>query len=215
VAGLDFLGLLEHEVQAMGDAIAGADPAAAVPGCPGWVVRDVVTHLVGVHSWVTATLGQEQPAAYAEEPLEGDGQQLAGRYREVAQALLGRMRELPADAPSWSFDAADRTAGYWRRRQLHEVSVHRWDVAPYAMDEAVAADGVDEVVDFFIGRQVERGRATLPEGSLRLVGPERTWTVGTGQPVASVEGRTGNLLLALWGRKDLLPEPWRDAKLLP
>lgn len=213
--GLDFLSLLENEVQAMGDAIATADPEDAVPACPGWAVRDLVGHVVAVHTWVTATLGQEGPAAFPEERLEGDAQQLAGRYGEAAQALLQRMRELPADAPSWSFDKADRTAGYWRRRQLHEVSVHRWDLAPYVMDEAVAEDGVDEVVGLFIGRQVARGRVTPPEGSLQLVAPQRTWTVGEGEPVATAEGSAGDLLLSLWGRKNLLPPVWQDAKLMP
>lgn len=213
--GLDFLSLLEREVDAMSATIAAADPDAPVPACPGWTVRDLTAHVIAVHTWVTATLGNPAPGDYSELPQPGDAATLAANYGEAAKALVARMRELPADAPSWSFDDTDQTAGYWRRRQLHEISVHRWDVAPYAMDPVTAADGVDEVIDFFVPRQVARGRVSLPPGSLRLVSPERTWALGEGEPEAVLEASAPDLLLSLWGRGDGLPSPWRDAKLLP
>ena len=215
MADLDFLGRLEGQVAAMQAAIAAADPGAAVPSCPGWAVRDLTGHIIGVHTWVTATLGNPAPADFAEPAQDGGADVLAARYGEAGQALLQRLRELPPDAPSWTFDQHDRTAGFWRRRQLHEVSVHRWDVEPYAMDDDVASDGVDEVIGFLLPRQIAQGRVTLPPGTLRLVSPDRTWTVGDGEPAAEVQASAQDLLLALWGRRDLLPSAWRDAKLMP
>jgi uncharacterized protein (TIGR03083 family) len=215
VAGLDFLSLLHDEVGAMTQALASADPGAEVASCPGWTVRDLASHLIGVHTWVTATVGQPKPGAYAEEPVEGDAQQVADAYATAGQALLATLDQVPADTPSWSFDDTNHTAGYWHRRQLHEVSVHRWDVAPYAMQAPVAADGIDEAIDFFVPRMVARGQATLPPGTLRLVSPERSWTIGGGEPEVVAEGSAPDLLLSLWGRRDLIPSPWRDAKLMP
>lgn len=215
MAELDYLSLLESQVAAMATSLAAADPDAAVPACPDWKVRDLASHVIGVHTWVTSTLGNPKPGPYGEPPQEGDAAQLSGNYARAAQALVDRLHELSPDTPSWTFDEDNQTAGYWRRRQLQEISVHRWDVAPYDMDPATAADGIDEAVHFFVARQVARGRVTLPAGSLRLVTPEQTWTIGEGQPESVVEGSAPDLLLSLWGRKDLLPAPWSSAKLMP
>jgi uncharacterized protein (TIGR03083 family) len=188
----------------MSRAIAKADPDAPVAACPDWAVRDLVAHLTGVHRWALAALDGSTPPAYAEAPIGSD---LGGAYVDASQALLARLRVLPAEHPCWTFDKGNRTAGFWRRRQLHEVAVHRWDVEPYTLTDEVATDGIDEVVDFFAPRQVFLGRLTLPEGGLQLQTPSHLRTFGD-CPFHRLEGSASDVLLRLWGRGAPLPDGW-------
>ena len=208
---MDHLALLESEVAAMAQAVREADLGAPVPSCPGWTVADVVAHLTGVHRWVLRALDNEGAPPYDEEPQPDP----AADYERQATALLDRLRALPPDAPAWTFDKHNKTAGFWRRRQLHEVSVHRWDVQPYQLPREVAEDGVDEVLDFFLPRQIATGRTEVPEGTLRLVSPERVWAFGDGRPVQTAQGTASDLALGLWGRVELDLGPWGAAALTP
>lgn len=208
---MDHLALLEGEVVAMTAALAAADPDQSVAACPGWTARDLVGHLAGVHRWVTAALQTDRPPPYDETPPAGD---LAGAYAPAAREMLDALRSLPTDHPCWTLDRSDRTAGFWRRRQLHEVAVHRWDLAPYPLDEQVAADGLAEALDVMVPRQLGTGRAVLPEARLRLVWPGGSWAVGDG-PETLVEGSAAELLLRLWGRGEPLPAPWGAVALTP
>ena len=134
---------------------------------------------------------------------------------QAGQGIVEGLRERGPDAPAWTFDKHNRTAAFWRRRQLHEVAMHRWDLQPYAFDDATAADGIDEVMSFMLPRQVAAGRITLPEGTLHLVAPQRAWTVGSGSPEATATGSTSELLLLLWRRGGALPGPWGETALTP
>lgn len=215
MAALDHLTLLETQIAGMTAALAASDPDATVVACPGWTVRDLAGHVTTLHRWATESLDRSDMPPFAEQPADGTAEEMAATYAEVGAAMTRRMRELPTDHPCWTFNPADPTAGFWHRRQMHELAVHRWDLAPHEMDEQVASDGVDEALDFFLPRMLKAGRATLPAGRLELIAPHRTWTIGSGEPVATAEGSAGDLLLALWGRNDLLPPVWRDAKLMP
>ncbi|MCU1596102.1 MAG: hypothetical protein JWO12_3494 [Frankiales bacterium] len=206
---MDDLSLLEHEVEQMSTALGGADPAREVEGCPGWTIAELTAHLTAVHRWATAALETTTPPPYDEAPAD------AAAYTEAAQAMLARLRQLPADHPCWTFDKQNPTAGFWRRRQKLEVAVHRWDVAPYAISDEVAIDGIDEVLGFFLPRQVHLGRTTLPDGTLTLVSPSRTWTVGQGGDQSVLEGSPADLLLAVYQRGNRLPGAWGETPLTP
>ena len=188
-----------------------ADLAAPVTACPGWTVADLVAHLSGVHRWVVRALDDDGPPPYDEDPQPDP----VGDYERQATAMVDKLRSLPADAPSWTFDKHDQTAGFWRRRQLHEIAVHRWDVQPYVLEPSVAEDGVDEVLDFFLPRQVGAGRTTVPDGTLRLITPERTWAFGDGRPVQTAQGTASDLCLGLWRRVEIDLGPWGLSKLTP
>ena len=180
-------------------------PATPVPACPGWTLRELTGHLVGVHRWARAALDSNTPPAYDEPTVDGD---LAEAYFNASQDLMSRLREIPPNHPCWTFDKANRTAAFWMRRQLHEVAVHRYDVAPYALTHEVALDGIEEVMTFFAPRQVSTGRMTLPEGRLVVATGDRQWTLGLGDTVASVTGTPAQVLLQLWGRGQPLPDGW-------
>jgi uncharacterized protein (TIGR03083 family) len=208
---MDHLALLEGEVAAMAQAVREADLSAPVASCPGWTVADLVAHLTGVHRWVLRALDNAGPPAYDEEPQPDP----ADAYERHATVMVERLRALSEDAPAWTFDRHNQTASFWRRRQLHEVSVHRWDVQPHQLDQVIAEDGVDEVLDFFLPRQVATGRTEVPEGTLRLISPEKAWAFGDGRPVHSTQGTASDLVLGLWGRVELDLGPWGAAKLTP
>jgi uncharacterized protein (TIGR03083 family) len=196
---MDHLALLEGEVAAMAAALRAADLAAPVDGCPGWTVQDLCNHLAAVHRWAAAALEDAGPPPYDESVVSTPGD-----YEQAGGALVRRLRELPGDAPCWTFDKQNRTASFWRRRQLHEVSVHRWDVERHALDPAVAEDGVDEVVAFFLPRQLALGRTQLPPGTLVLDSGTRTWSLQEADgPRATVSADASTLNLLLWGRRTL------------
>jgi uncharacterized protein (TIGR03083 family) len=208
---VDHLALLEDEVAAAAAAFRAADLDAPVAACPGWTVGSLVAHLTGVHRWVIGALDNQGAPPYDETPAADP----AGEYERQATALTAKLRALPPDAPAWTFDKNDQTAGFWRRRQLHEVAMHRWDVQPYPMAREVAEDGIDEVLDFFLPRQLATGRTQVPEGTLRLVSLEREWSFGGGRPVHTTQGTAGDLALGLWRRVELDLGPWGQAKLTP
>ncbi len=199
---MDLLTLLEGEVLAMAAAVGSADPDAAIPSCPGWTTRELVRHLVAVHDWARLALDGDSPPPYDERD---PGEHLGETYFDASQQLLGRLREVPTDHPCWTFDKTNRTASFWLRRQLHEISIHRWDLAPYSLDEDLAGDGIDEVISFFAARRTPVG-ATERAG-LRLTTPDRTWTLGN-PPYTTVSGTASELLLRLWGRGVPLPAGW-------
>jgi uncharacterized protein (TIGR03083 family) len=196
---IDHLALLEAEVAATASAFRRADLSATVASCPGWTVQELCNHLTAVHRWVLLALRDEGSPPYDESvPSTPED------YAEVAGSMVGRLHELAPDASCWTFDRENPTASFWRRRQLHEVAVHRWDVEQQDLDPAVAEDGVSEVVDFFLPRQVRLGRTTLPAGRLLLDAGTRTWTlVDTPGPEAVVTADAPTMNLLLWGRRTL------------
>jgi uncharacterized protein (TIGR03083 family) len=203
---MDRLAHLAAEATAVSEALGEADLGAAVPACPGWQVRDAVRHLGSVHRWTTAIVRtselQPQP-----EPEVTDGA-LADWFAEGADELTGALRAADPAAPCWSF-TADRTVGFWLRRQALETAVHRWDVQsaagePDPIDAELAWDGVREVVDLMLPRQQKWGRlADLPH-ALTLCGVDAgsTVAVGEGEPVAELHAPAELLLLLLWHRVD-------------
>jgi len=85
-------------------------------------------------------------------------------------------------------DRTDRRAGFWPRRQLHEVVVHLWDVrsvddpTPDSLADVpgeVTADGVDELLQMAPSR-LDSNRSPLP-GPLALHATDTgsRWLLGT------------------------------------
>lgn len=194
---MDHLALLADEVVAMTAAVGATDPTAAVASCPGWTVADLTAHLTGVHRWVIAALRDEGAPPYEEPPSTPEA------YATAAAEMVARLRELPPDAACWTFDRGNRTASFWRRRQLHEVTVHRWDLQQQAIPDEVAADGISEVVGFFLPRMLAQG-TVVPAGRLVLDDGRHSWTLVDGDgPRATVTADAATLNLLVWGRRTL------------
>lgn len=207
----DFLAMLDR-----------ADFDASVPSCPGWTVRDLVTHLGDVHRWVI----QAMTTGKADDPPPdtplGDDAAMIRWYRGTAADLLDLFAVTRADTPVWTFGPPPRTAAFWFRRQAHEVGIHLWDLGAAAgidvgYDPMLAEDGIDEVVTMIFPRQIRLQRIEPLTASLRLEpdGSAERWMLagdGTAQaaePDATVSGPAAVLLLLLWGRLDLTDERLR------
>lgn len=173
---LEALGKATSAMAAAVAAMGEADHRAAVPACRGWDVEDLVDHLGRVHLWAAhcARFGQE-PERY---PRRDRARPIAAWYAEVAGELVTTLAELAPDRPAWSFsdEPGTQRAGFWRRRQFHETTVHRVDAlqavgvlastGPIAsvpgLTTAEAADGVDEVLRVMVPRTLVRRAGEPP-----------------------------------------------------
>ncbi len=199
---LDDAGRLEHlraEVAAFRECLDG-DLGAPVAACPGWDVASLAVHLGRVHRWAAAALRSDDEPAFAPRP---GAEPLAGWYAEGSAALLGELAAREPAQPCWTL-WPPAVVGFWVRRQALETLVHRWDAQtalgrPAGIDPDLAADGVAEVVDVLLPRQVGLGRQPALAVALELRDGERSWVVGDGER-AVLTAPAADLLLLLWKR---------------
>ncbi len=221
----DWLDLLRTVTARFGDTINDAAQHerlhTPVLACPGWTLHDLVAHLGNVHRWAAHAVLAGSPDL-APEAVEHGRPGLAAWYQHHASHLVHVLTETPAEASAWTLDQQDRTAGFWRRRQVHETLMHTWDAeqalgVPRPMDPALAWDGVLEVADILYPRQVRLGRISPLARSLRLVATDGPWEVTLGDGEAEeVRERAEVVLRLLWHRfdPDVEPVPRRSADLL-
>jgi uncharacterized protein (TIGR03083 family) len=220
--------LLDAEVSAFVTTVRGADPATPVRTCERWKLVDLIHHTTHVHRWVAGMVAvyatQRHSRRKADLPLPADPTGYPDWLGEAHTMLVPVLRAADPDRPMWTW-GADRHAGFWSRRMVHETAVHRADASlalgqrPVVGHE-VAVDGVDEVLGL-----ISRARRFRPEvGRLRGAGsrlrfaatdrPEE-WTVTltdtgyewTAGPVddavlreVAVRASAADLYLLLWHR---------------
>ncbi|MFJ8659621.1 maleylpyruvate isomerase family mycothiol-dependent enzyme [Streptomyces sp. NPDC093795] len=228
----EHIGALETAGRGLADAAAAAGPDAEVPTCPGWRVRDLLRHTTMVHRWAAAYVA-EGHTTY--QPDEGepalDGDELLAHYREGHAGLVAALRAAPEALECWTFLPAPSPLAFWARRQAHETLVHRADVesargtGPGPVDPALGADGIDELLCGFHGRDRSRVRTSGPRTlRVRTTDTGDVWTVRlsaaeppraerlsrSASPVAGaavgrgsdaeLSGPAGRLYLTLWNR---------------
>ena len=201
-----------------------------------WTVRDLVTHVGGVHRWAADVI--RTGAADLTTPLGlavGQGppdEELLGWYREGHEALVAALREAPPDLEAGTFLPAPSPRNFWARRQAHETAIHRADAdaacgVAAVFDPDFAQDGIAELLQGFAARQ--HGPELGDTLTLRCTdGP--SWVVDlsgervTAAPMPEVErgdvsGSSSDVYLWTWNRDssalvdETLPavEWWRDA----
>lgn len=159
--------------EAIGDATAvlrnnaaSAGLAVAVPTCPGWTMRDLLTHQGLVHRWAAASVRREHPRPDAEVEAEAAAASDLLEWLDDGMVdLLNALASAPEDLGVAFFllDAPPARQA-WARRQCHETTIHGLDAmaarlgrAPRA-DElwftpALARDGIDELLLGFAPRR--------------------------------------------------------------
>lgn len=173
----------------------------------------------------------------APEPTRPADAELPALLEQSTQALLAALEaRSPADA-CWSWHAGGENVGWVTRRQAHEALIHRVDGelavdSPSAVDEELAADGVDEVLRVMLDAVdlPDWARFDTSGVTARLDTPDASWSMEVGdfrgtspnsgneydepairligsvsRPTASLRGAPADIDLWLWGRAGLDP----------
>jgi uncharacterized protein (TIGR03083 family) len=145
---------------------------------------------------------------------------LAAWVADGTAALLDQLAATTPETETWTWYPEDQTVGFWARRMAHETLVHRWDaergagVPTEAMDPALAADSIDEMLDVFVGlarvlfEAPGRGESahlhcTDTAGEWLITFPataERVLTREHAKGDVAFRGTAEALILFLWGR---------------
>lgn len=212
---MDYIEAIERESSALGAAAERA-PDAEVASCPGWRMSDLVLHTGGVHRfWNEIVERRLQSYREASRPEKPPREEAVGWFREGAEHLVQTLTAADPEERVWTWAAAKNVA-FVRRRMAQETAVHRWDAESAAGDPgplagALAADGVDELLDVFVPAQ--RQPFERPGESLHLhrtdgagewfvrfkpdgVSVQRSHAKGS----VAVRAPASELLLLLWRR---------------
>ena len=190
---------------------------AAVPGTD-WHVRELVTHIGGVHRWAadivrTGASESETEAGNAVGTGPGDDE-LLDWFAAGHAALVETLACAPDDLECATFLPAPSPLAFWARRQAHETAVHRADAEAAAGQVTVfpvasAQDGIAEMLHGFAARKsnaIERD-ATLsllagdgPPWRVML-GGERIVAAESDEPAeVTISGTSSDLYRWLWNR---------------
>lgn len=201
---------------------------APVPTCPGWTVRDLLTHLGLVHRWAASVVdqGPRRPDAEVEADA-ATSDDLVGWSDEGLVEVLNALGSAPDDlAVRFHLRNAPAPRLAWTRRMCHETTIHAVDAMAAALGRAprtgelwfgprLAADGIDELLRGFLPRPATRLRYDRPITiAVRPDDSRSGWTVHAGTDVPevvtgavddadlTVSGPARALYLALWNRGD-------------
>lgn len=206
---------LVEQGQLLAETISDVDHTTPVPACPGWTLRQLVTHVGRGDRWAAAVIDTGRPVQFRDVPdgrAPDDPDGIADWLRDGAQLLIDNAAQDPS-REVWTF-LGPRPAPWWVRRRLHESTVHRADAAtalgvPYVIEPELAADGVSELLALLTERKGD-GPAPLASGSslhlhatdsdgewvIRGTDAGVTWEHGHVKATTAVRGPTADLLLA-------------------
>jgi uncharacterized protein (TIGR03083 family) len=218
---------LEHDLNRI--AVVTHDLTAPVPTCPGWDLGRLVGHLGRVHRMALAVLttGAMKPAPPDQlEAPPADHDQLRAYFSTSSRELVSTLRSIDPEFPCWTFLSEPHNAAFWIRRQSQEHAVHRFDAESAVSDASpipadIAIDGIDEYFiiqnlralpnkpEFALGGSVHLHAiddgldGTLGEWMIFHQAGQLVITNEHGKGDAAIRGTASDLLLGLWGRRDL------------
>jgi len=216
--------LLREEYRQLADVCASLDAAQwDTPTClPGWTVRDVLSHVIGVEAGL---LGEPAPSvdishlSHMKNPIAEanelwveanrglTGGQMLARLEDVTSqrlAVLDAMSQADFDAPSWTPAGKDETFGRFMRIRHYDCYLHEQDIRlalglsprESATDLASSLDEVATGLGYIVGR-----KAGMPEGSrvaIMLTGPvSRSYFVQVDGRAAVVDALDGEATVAV------------------
>lgn len=226
---MDFRAALLEQTNSFGELIAAGDPATRVTTCGDWTLKQLFRHVGRGNRWAAQIVAERR-----HEPLD-PRQVRDGRPPEDQAAALEWLRggaQLVVDAVDgvgagtkvWTF-LGPRAAGWWIRRRVHEIALHRADAAlalgqPFDVPPELAADALSEWIELAAvqagrhGLPIERGRTMhlhATDDSLGGVGEWMItsteegidWTHEHGKGDVAVRGPVNDLLLAVTRRRTL------------
>lgn len=223
------LSVLSDECDRIG-AISASDSDVPVPAIPDWTVEKLVRHVTFVHRMACSALsspasdGMKAVLSAVSKPQRGP--RAFDDYRESARTMLAMYSRagITDEVATWG---GVGTPAYWVRRQLHEVTVHRFDLQdalrasggpdPDAADADAAADGVAEWAETFLSRVTPTQLDGVAGRTVHLHTDDGTgmelFLDFTGEKVkvtrehrkgdVALRGSAQNMLLAVWRRRPL------------
>jgi uncharacterized protein (TIGR03083 family) len=169
----DHIAALDKHGKQLADAADRAGLDAVAPTCPGWRVRDILRHIGYVHRWATGYVAGQltdrvPELSEADQLAAGPADdKLIDWYTAGLTALNGALDRADPAMAAWTFLPAHSPLAFWARRQAHETAIHSADAQLAAgcrpgFPADLAADGVDELLIGFFGRdaaQADAGQA--------------------------------------------------------
>ena len=140
---------LETETARFATAAAGRDEDEKIEKCPEWTVRDLVTHVGTGHRLATGIIEErrDRPAEYRLADAPASPADWAEWLISGARRLNLAVADLGFDGKVWTWQPKHQTAGFWQRRMLHDLIVHRFDADPTgAVAPDLAADGIADLL---------------------------------------------------------------------
>ena len=215
---MDYMTYVEHVGQD-GQRLAAAASGSLsieVPSCPGWTVRDLVSHVAEVyeHKIACTALGRAPDPWPPEWPA---GRDPIEWLSDAHERLLGMFEGSSPTSPSATWWPPDQTVGFWARRMAHETAVHRIDAEsaigmPTPVNAELAVDGVDEILVIMLAGDWSDEPSDVATGQRVAISTGgRTWRVTLeresvsitedgGAEDATLGGDPADVLLWLWGR---------------
>jgi uncharacterized protein (TIGR03083 family) len=166
--------VLEHDAARIAELTA-ASPEAPVPACPGWDTRALLAHVGGAHRWGTQVLAARGAPIerHLAQPPQGLTELLAW-FGEGTRGLVAALRAAEPQDPAWTPVGRTGTTVWWSRKMAVETAVHRIDAEVAAgaqvtpVDPLLALDGIDELLEDFLGGLLLRHQDDRPTGTVHL-----------------------------------------------
>lgn len=225
---IDYLSVIRDNAVALAESVRSAGLDAPVPTCPDWTAGDLAEHVMGVHTWVEATV-RTRSREYLDRstmpppvPVSDGVDAVCIGVQERAGALVSTLSSVDPDDAVWNWSVNQpHVAAFWPRRMAQETVIHRADAdsalgTPTHVPTEVAVDGIDELLTVFLpARAAYAGDVSLG-GSLHVhtedgggewlvqcEGKECSVTREHAKGDAALRGPASELLLVLWKRLPL------------
>ncbi len=223
-----YLDHLSHDGARLSELGRMIDLETAVPSCPGWTMQDLVGHCGEVYAHKLAALRLGRAPREGESVIAPDGAAVVDFHDQQLAALTKELAERGPDGETWTWFPGEHSTGFWFRRMAQEAMVHRVDGELAAggpvrtVDPVLAADGVEEVLEWFAGhpgvlahsasRAGSAGEIYVDAGDHAFVVelPDDGHAVREVDPLLGLDGSDGvdavvrgsaaDLDLMLWGR---------------
>lgn len=226
---MDFRAALLDQTRAFGELIRSADPSTPVPTCPDWRLKQLFRHVGRGNRWAAQIIADRRTDALdPREVRDGkppDDPDAASDWLNVgAQQVIDAVDRVGPETRVWTFIGA-RPCGWWIRRRLHEVTVHRADAAlalglDYELSPELAADGISEWIERISIQARSQRTPALDLGQIVHLhatddglGPTGEWTITSdredgvawshdhGKGDVALRGPAKDLLLAIVRRR--------------
>lgn len=218
---LDPLASIRDDARATAAILAAAGPDAPVPATPEWDLGRLVKHMGMVLAWQTANV-EQRPEQVVPRSIDLGLPEDRVDYGPWLVALADRSVDVLRGAADtdecWTW-TADHTVGFWKRRLMHELAVHRRDaesavgaMSPFGSEAAV--DAIDELLTVLVHRDDVPTAGTGETIHLHATDADGEWLIARGadgmtvtrehaKGDVAVRGEASDLLLVILGRAEV------------